>query len=122
MKSRRAVAPNNNTRTNDTRRMVDRTEIEASMPLQLESTLSISLAPALCDAQEALQEVEKKRRKEDLAVEESVREVLAWAQVHRPRNTTRAYLPKQREWKVSSPLQFVPTPFYSLCSFMWFYC
>jgi hypothetical protein len=44
------------------------------------------------------------RRKEDLAVEESVKEVLAWAQVHRPKNTTRAYLLKQREWKVSSLL------------------
>jgi hypothetical protein len=58
--------------------------------------------------QEALQEVEMKRRKEDLAVEESVKEVLAWAQVHRPKNTTRAYLPKQREWKVGSPLQCLP--------------
>jgi hypothetical protein len=76
---------------------------EASAPLQLASALSVSLAPALRDAQEALQEVEEKRRKEDLAVEESVKEVLAWAQAHRPKNTTRNYLPKQREWKVSSP-------------------
>jgi hypothetical protein len=48
----------------------------------------------------------KKRRKEDLAVEEGVNEVLAWARVHRPKNTARNYLPKQREWKVSSPLLF----------------
>jgi hypothetical protein len=93
-------------------------QIDASEPLQLASAPSLSLAPApapapaLCDAQEALQEVETKRRKEDLAVEESVKEVLAWAQVHRPKNTTKAYLPKQREWKVSSPLlQCLLSPF-----------
>jgi hypothetical protein len=80
--------------------------IEASAPLQLASAPSVALAPALYNAQEALQEVEEKRRKEDLAVEESVKEVLAWAQVHRPKNTSRNYLPKQREWKVSSPLPF----------------
>ena len=51
--------------------------IDASAPLQLASALSVSLAPVLCDAQEAFQEVEEKRRKEDLAVEESVKEVLA---------------------------------------------
>ncbi len=81
--------------------MADRDE--ASAPLQLASALSVALAPALCNAQEALQEVEEERRKEDLAVEESVKEVLAWAQVHRPKNTAKNYLPKQREWKVSSP-------------------
>jgi hypothetical protein len=89
-------------------------QINASEPLQLASAPSLSLAPApaLCDAQEALQEVETKRRKEDLAVEESVKEVLAWAQVHRLKNTTKAYLPKQREWKVSSPLlQCLLSPF-----------
>ena len=37
----------------------------------------VSLPPALHDAQEALQEAKSKRRKEDLAVEESVNEVLA---------------------------------------------
>jgi GTP cyclohydrolase III len=55
-------------------------QIDASVPQRLTSA-SISLvpapAPALCNAQKALQEVEEKRRKEDLAVEESVREVLA---------------------------------------------
>jgi hypothetical protein len=40
--------------------------IDASAPLQIASASSVSLAPALCDAQEALQEVERKRRKEDL--------------------------------------------------------
>jgi hypothetical protein len=82
--------------------------------MQLASALSVSvsLTPALYNAQEA----EKKRRKEDLAVEESVKEVLAWAQVHRPKNTTKNYLPKQKEWKVSFPLPLF------FCSFMWFYC
>jgi hypothetical protein len=77
-------------------------QIDASALLQLVSALSVSfsLAPALCDAQEALQEVET-RQKEDLAVKESVKEVLAWAQVHRPKNTSRNYMPKQKEWKVS---------------------
>jgi hypothetical protein len=63
--------------------------------------------PGLCEVQEALQEAESKRRKEDFAVEQGVNEVLAWAKVHRAKNTSRNYLPKQREWKVSSPLQFL---------------
>jgi len=58
------------------------------------------LAPALHDAQQA----ELKRRKEDLAVEESVNDVLAWAQAHRPKNTSRNYLPKQKEWRVKFSL------------------
>jgi hypothetical protein len=62
--------------------------------------------PALCDAQEALQEADSKHRKEDLAVEKGINEVLAWAKVHRPKNTSQAYLPKQREWKVSFPTPF----------------
>jgi hypothetical protein len=59
--------------------------------------LPVALVPALRAAQEALQEADSKRRKEDLAVEEGVNKVLAWAKVHRPKNTSRAYLPKQRE-------------------------
>jgi hypothetical protein len=51
------------------RRLIgDRIDASAPPPLQLASAPSVSLAPALCDAQEALQEVEIKRRKEDLAV------------------------------------------------------
>ena len=61
----------------------------------------VSLAPALHDDQEALKEAESKRRKEDIAVEEGVNEVLAWAKVHRPKNTSWNYLPKQKEWRVS---------------------
>lgn len=66
----------------------------------------VSLVPALRDAQETLQEAVSKRRKEDLAVEEGINEVLAWAKIHRPKNTRRAYQPKQREWKVSFPARF----------------
>jgi hypothetical protein len=79
--------------------------------------LSVPLAPELCDAQEALQEVEKKRRKEDLAVEESVKEVLAWAQVHRPKNTTKNLSAKAEGVKGefplfnSFPIQFSPILF-----------
>jgi hypothetical protein len=62
--------------------------------------------PALCDAQETLQEATWNRRKEGLAVEKGINEVLAWAKVHRPKNTRRAYQPKLREWKVSVPAPF----------------
>ena len=40
------------------------------------------------------------RRPEDCAIEEGVKEVLALSQAHRPKNTRRCYLPKQKEWKV----------------------
>jgi hypothetical protein len=78
-------------------------QIDASPPLQrrTRSALSVSLTPALHRAQEALRDVEKERRKEDLAVEESIKEVLAWPQTHRPKNTTNNYVPKQKEWRVS---------------------
>src|ERR1035437_7096257 len=67
----------------------------------------VSLVPALYDAQEALQEADLKRRQEDLAVEEALKEVLALAEKQRPKSTSRCYVPKQKEWKVSSlPLQF----------------
>jgi hypothetical protein len=51
----------------------------------------VSPTPALHDAQDALQEAKGDRRKEDLAVEEGVKEVLAWAQENRPKNTSRNY-------------------------------
>jgi len=50
--------------------------------------IGAALAPALHDAQEAPQEAESTHRREDLAVEESVNEVLAWAKAHRPKNTS----------------------------------
>jgi hypothetical protein len=46
-------------------------------------------------------EADMERRPEDRAVEEGVKEVLALSQAHRPKNTRRCYLPKQKEWKAS---------------------
>lgn len=47
-------------------------------------------------------------RAEDLEVQRAIDEVLEYHRTHRPKNTTKNYLPKQREWKVSiaSPLYF----------------
>jgi hypothetical protein len=103
-----------------------RRPINASAALQLASTPSVSVSvslspvPVLCDAQEALPEVQTKRRKEDIAVEEGVKEVLALAQVHRPKNTSRNYIPKQNEWKVS-PLPPSLPPSQSFL-FLLFFC
>jgi hypothetical protein len=43
-------------------------------------------------------------RAEDLAVQRALDEVLEYHRTHRPKNTTRNYEPKQREWKVSTTL------------------
>ena len=40
-------------------------------------------------------------RAEDLEVQRAIDEVLKYHRTHRPKNTTKNYLPKQREWKVS---------------------
>jgi hypothetical protein len=40
-------------------------------------------------------------RAEDLEGQRAVDEVLEYHRTHRPKNTTRNYLPKQREWKAS---------------------
>ena len=58
------------------------------------SAPAVAPIPTLHTAQETLQEAEKGRRKEDLAIEANVNEVLALAQKYRPLNTTRAYVPK----------------------------
>lgn len=39
-------------------------------------------------------------RAEDLAVQQALDEVLEYHRTHRPKNTTKNYEPKQREWKV----------------------
>src|SRR5436190_14580147 len=57
--------------------------------------------PALYAAQEALQDDVKERRKEDLEIEVTLKEVLSLAKKYRPANTMWAYKPKQREWQVS---------------------
>ena len=89
--------------------------IEASAPAARERAICLAYVPAL-QRPGSPPRSRKKRRKEDLAVEESVREVLALAQTNRPKNTTKAYVPKQREWKVSSPPQSFPIPF--ICLFI----
>ena len=44
----------------------------------------------------------------DLEVQQAIDEVLEYHRTHRPKNTTKNYLPKQREWKVSyNPLYLV---------------
>ena len=37
----------------------------------------------------------------DLEVQRAIDEVLEYHRTHRPKNTTRNYQPKQREWKAS---------------------
>jgi hypothetical protein len=67
------------------------------------------LHPRLRDTMSnASQEAETARRPEDVAVDESVREVMAQARAQRPRNTTRNYLPKQKEWRAGFPCRFFP--------------
>jgi hypothetical protein len=41
---------------------------------------AVSLAPEFCNTQEVIQELEKEYQKEDLTVENSIREILAWAE------------------------------------------
>lgn len=54
-------------------------------------------------------------RAEDLEVQRAIDEVLEYHRTHRPKNTAKNYLPKQREWKVSiaSPLYLVPIHIYT---------
>jgi len=40
----------------------------------------------------------------DLEVQRALDEVLEYHRTHRPKNTTKNYEPKQREWKVSTTL------------------
>src|SRR2546430_12850825 len=91
----------------------------ASLVVTCGPRTSVSLVPTLRDAQEALQEAKSKHRKEDLAVEEGINEVLAWAKVHRLKNTSRAYELKQREWRVSFSDLF--NSFLFFYSFTWLY-
>ena len=41
-------------------------------------------------------------RAEDLAIQNALDEVLEYHRTHRPKNTTKNYEPKQKEWKVGS--------------------
>jgi hypothetical protein len=78
-------------------------------PASLEPQLAVSLVPTLRDAQEAAKEAASTRREEDIAVEKGIQEVLAWEDAHRPKNTSRNYLPKQREWRASSTFILLPS-------------
>jgi hypothetical protein len=40
-------------------------------------------------------------RAEDLAIQQALDEVLEYHRTHRPKNTTKNYEPKQKEWRVS---------------------
>ncbi|KAH8800164.1 hypothetical protein F5884DRAFT_809522 [Xylogone sp. PMI_703] len=40
-------------------------------------------------------------RAEDIAIQQALDEVLEYHRTHRPKNTTKNYEPKQREWKVN---------------------
>jgi hypothetical protein len=40
-------------------------------------------------------------RAEDVAIQQALDEVLEYHRTHRPKNTTKNYEPKQREWRVS---------------------
>jgi hypothetical protein len=46
------------------------------------------------------------QRDEDLAVQRAIDEVLEYHRTHRPKNTTKNYEPKQREWKASILFSF----------------
>jgi hypothetical protein len=47
----------------------------------------------------AITEIEPPRP-EDIAIQKALDEVLEYHRVHRPKNTTKNYEPKQKEWKV----------------------
>jgi hypothetical protein len=60
-------------------------------------------APAPAPAPEPEPEPEPDRA-EDLAIQQALDEVLEYHRTHRPKNTTKNYEPKQREWRVSTAL------------------
>jgi len=41
------------------------------------------------------------QRAQDLAIQQAIDEVLEYHRTHRPKNTSKNYVPKQREWKAS---------------------
>ncbi len=43
----------------------------------------------------------RKNQQNDLSTEQVLHEVLEYHRTHRPKNTTKAYAPKQKEWQVS---------------------
>jgi hypothetical protein len=59
----------------------------------------LSLLPTASRAPEPEPEPEPDRA-EDIAIQQALDEVLEYHRTHRPKNTTKNYEPKQREWKV----------------------
>ena len=69
----------------------------------------LSLLPIASRAPEPEPEPEPDRA-EDIAIQQALDEVLEYHRTHRPKNTTKNYEPKQREWRVSIPLPLLSYP------------
>ena len=63
------------------------------------ATLMTSLSTAVQPPAGPL--AQKEVWEEDLAITQAMNEVLEYKRTHRPKNTTRNYKPKQKEWTVS---------------------
>src|ERR1700709_2233991 len=61
----------------------------------------LSLLPTAAKAPAPAPEPELDRA-EDIAIQQALDEVLEYHRTHRPKNTTKNYEPKQREWKVGT--------------------
>jgi hypothetical protein len=61
----------------------------------------LSLLPTAAKAPAPAPEPELDRA-EDIAIQQALDEVLEYHRTHRPKNTTKNYEPKQREWRVSA--------------------
>jgi hypothetical protein len=95
-----------------TNNMYRTTDVDASLRVTTTLIDSIDkimdrLLSFLPSSTKQLPEALKEPRTEDLEVQRAIDEVLEYHRTHRPKNTTKNYLPKQREWKVCySPLVF----------------
>ena len=63
--------------------------------LIMKASISSSTNPSLPDSIHAQEPTEN-----DLLAEQVLHEVLEYHRTHRPKNTTKAYAPKQKEWQV----------------------
>jgi hypothetical protein len=78
--------------------------IVAGLVVSVDSAMDrlLSLLPRTAPIQApetAITEIEPPRP-EDVAIQRALDEVLEYHRVHRPKNTTKNYEPKQKEWKV----------------------
>src|SRR5690348_15775982 len=68
----------------------------------------LSLLPSTSRQQPSeVPETPKAPRAEDLPVERAIDEVLEYHRTHRLKNTTRYYVVKQKEWKVSTTVLYL---------------